>query len=435
MRRILRSGSVAVAAIGLLLAMSLPAAGAQAGTARPAAGPFPERALPAAPAASSGFHILYGVFCASRTDCWAVGQRADGDALVNQMMHWNGKSWQQSPTPNPGGTGKFDDNELFAVRCLATRDCWAVGEYLKGHSWLAEALHWTGKKWYSTKVPAYGGTGTNDVTELFDSTCTAANSCWAVGDFGIGNAPPVKQLNLTLHWNGKKWSKVRTPNPAGVKMKDVNFLDAVRCVSATDCDAAGGYGTVSTTADKTLNEVLHWNGKSWSWVHVANPGGTGAQEDNQLVALACGGARSCWGAGYYDKYEPAQTFQNEMFHWNGKKWATVKVPEPGGTKSGDSNFTYGATCDGSASCWAVGDYRNKNNATVNEALHWNGKRWYLVGMPNPGGSKALDQSYLYGIRCTSSANCWAVGGALPYLAPSVSNEILHWNGKHWSIWT
>jgi hypothetical protein len=381
---------------------------------------------------SSSFHVLYGVFCTSVANCWSVGQRSSGSALVNQILHWNGKSWRQSPTPNPGGTGEFDDNELFAVRCLSARDCWAVGEYLKAHSWLGEALHWTGKKWYSTAVPAAGGTGKNDVTELFDSTCTATNNCWAVGDFGLGNAPPVKNLNLILHWNGKKWSRMRPPNPGGTKLADLNFLDAVRCVSAANCNAVGGYGSAISARYNSLNEVLHWNGRQWSWVRVANPAGTGYGDDDQLDGLGCGAPATCWGAGYSGKNEPTETFQNEILRWNGAKWTRVKVPNPGGTKTDDTNFLYGATCDGAANCWAVGEYRNSANATVNQALHWNGKRWYYVGTPDPSGETSLDYNVLYAVRCTSGANCWAVGGSLP--PGGLANEILHWNGKKWSAW-
>jgi hypothetical protein len=425
MRTVLKSVSFAAAATGVVLAMSLPAAGVQAaGT----PGPFPARVLPAGATASSGYSVLYGVYCASAKDCWAVGQRSSGAQLANLVMHWNGKSWSRSAAPNPS---KADD-ELFNVRCLSAKDCWAVGEYLKGNAWLAEALHWTGKKWFSTAVPAYGGTAMNDVTELFDSTCTASNSCWAVGDFGLGNAPPEKQLNLILHWNGKKWTKMRPPNPGGIKLTDLNFLNAVRCVSASDCNAAGSYGSISTAKSIELNEVLHWNGKVWSRVHVPNPAGPGNEKNNQVEALACGAKTSCWGAGLYGTSEPTETFANEMLHWNGAKWTKAVVPNPGGTKTGDTNFLYGATCDGSADCWAVGDYRTSHNAQVNEALHWNGKRWYYVGTPNLAGSESLDSNELYQVRCTSSTNCWAVGGSQAYLGIQ-TGEILHWNGKKWSI--
>jgi hypothetical protein len=434
MRQFLRSACFAAAATCVLLAMSLPAAGARGSTVQLGAGPVRGRVVPARPATSETFSTLYGVYCNSARDCWSVGQHLAGGADVNQILHWNGTAWRQAKTPNPGGATDLSDNALYAVRCLDSADCWAVGDYLKGHAWLGEALHWNGKKWSSTAVPASGGTGKNDLTELFDSTCTAAGSCWAVGEFGLGYPAPQKLLNLVLHWNGKKWSQVRpVPNPRGIKLTDLNYLNAVRCGSAANCNAVGSYGSTLSTVNNNLNEVLHWNGQKWSWVRVPNPAGIRANDDDQLVGLGCGASNSCWGAGYSGLNEPPDTFENQILHWNGAKWTTVKVPDPGGTKGEDQNFLYAATCDGSADCWAVGEYHNKR-AIVNEALHWNGKRWYYVGTPNPGGTQPLDQNYLYGVRCTSSADCWAVGGDLPYLASGFANEILHWNGRKWSIW-
>lgn len=429
MRAVLKSVSCAAVLTGVVLAMGLPAAGVRAaGTSSPAIVSFPGRAVPAGATTSSTYSLLYGVFCPSAKDCWAVGQRSNGGQLANLVMHWNGKSWRRSAVPNPSQA----DDELFNVRCVSATDCWAVGQYLKGESWLAEALHWTGKKWVSTKVPAAGGTGHNDATELYDSTCTASNSCWAVGAFGLGLTPPQKELNLILHWNGKKWIKVRPPNPGGTKLSDINFLGSVRCVSASDCNAAGAYGSLSATTNIQLNEVLHWNGKSWSWIHVPNPAGTGNEKQNEVQTLACGATTSCWGAGLYGTYASPETFANEMLHWNGKKWTKFTVPNPAGTKAGDTNFLFGATCDGSANCWAVGEYRNSHDATVNEALHWNGRRWYYVSTPNPAGSESLDGNELYQVRCVSSKNCWAVGGSQPYLGTQTA-EILHWNGKKWSV--
>ena len=68
----------------------------------------------------------------------------------NLVMHWNGKSWSRSAAPNPS---KADD-ELFNVRCLSAKDCWAVGEYLKG-----QCLAWGGAALDRQEVVQHRGTG------------------------------------------------------------------------------------------------------------------------------------------------------------------------------------------------------------------------------------------------------------------------------------
>lgn len=40
-------------------------------------------------------------------------------------------------------------------------------------------------------------------------------------------------------------------------------------------------------------------------------------------------------------------------------------------------------------------------------------------------------SVLKAVTCTKSANCWAVG--FYEVNGATLNQILHWNGKHWSL--
>jgi len=47
-------------------------------------------------------------------------------------------------------------------------------------------------------------------------------------------------------------------------------------------------------------------------------------------------------------------------------------------------------------------------------------------------SVAFSATYLQGVYCTSRSNCWAVG--LHYTANAIVNQVLHWNGKKWSVW-
>jgi len=437
----------------LLAAVSVPLAGVQAATTSASAGHATAEAAtshgnaavwsmpswlaipsgrPAGARAPAGFAFLDGVFCTSAASCWAVGEQGNGQGVVNQALRWNGKTWRKVAVPNPGGTATDDVSELYAVRCQAARDCWAVGEYTKGSASANEALHWNGKKWSSVRTPAPGGSAKGNVNELFDSTCTSSANCWAVGDYGNSSGPAEKRLNEILHWNGKKWSRAHAPNPGGTRAGHVNSLFAVRCLSSANCLAVGVYGTTAASTYVVRNEALHWNGRRWSLVSAPDPGSTAFGGFSTLSALACGSPTSCWGAGSYGSYEPTQTSLNEILHWNGRKWTKAAIPNPGGTGTGAINELIGATCTSSRDCWAVGTYHNVAGVFVNEALHWNGRRWSLVSAPNPGGTGKDDLNILAAARCTSSANCWAVGikqtGSGLYL-----DEILHWNGKKWSV--
>jgi hypothetical protein len=449
-----RTRMLALAAAGALaltaataLAPGGPAVGAQAALASAAPTPaqvrtvpLPEMlrgAAPATAAASVGLvSFLDGVFCTSRTRCWAVGGQAAGAGMgiANQVLRWNGTRWRKVSVPNPGGTGADSVSELFAVRCVAAANCWAVGERSGGGALLNEALHWNGKKWTTVRTPDPGGKGSGSISELEDSTCVTSADCWAVGDFGSGTEGPTeKRINQVLHWNGKKWTRLRVVNPGGTRTGHVNTLYSVRCLSANDCTAAGDYGTTSASG-VLRNQALHWNGKKWSQVNTANPGGTKPGGLNEVFALGCAAADNCWATGSYGSTSPPGTNLNEILHWNGTKWAKTATPNPDGTKTGKGNELDAATCVSSANCWAVGNYGSTmvgDGVGRNEALHWNGRKWAKVKTPNPAGTATGDINELLGVRCSAPGNCWAVG-ILESLTNGVRDEILHWNGKKWS---
>jgi len=424
--------AVAVTCGAMLAAASIPAAAAAPVGLIAVGG-----ARPAAPAIPQPPTQLFGVFCTSTANCWAVGDVRDGTADANQMLHWNGKSWHGVVVPNPAGTSGDAVNELYAVRCLTGGDCWAVGTTTKtGGTYFAEALHWNGKRWSTEPVPQPGGTAAGDVTSLSDSVCVSARNCWAVGGYGLDESGDIRVANLVLRWDGKRWSKAGgIPNPAGTGTGRANFLDGVRCFSSTSCVADGENLSVPPASTVGIrNEALRWNGRKWSKQSVPNPGGTGDNQDNDLVGLACGSSRSCWGVGFYGGTEPTQTSLNEILHWNGSKWAPAKsVPDPGGTGAGAFNELEGATCSSTGNCWALGSYATTSGAKLNEALHWNGRKWRLVRTPNPGGTLADESNTLNAARCAVPSDCWAVGSAA-HGNGVLQNEILHWNGKKWTVY-
>ena len=394
-----------------------------AGRAGIRASALPANGLPE-PGVRSG---LLGTFCISPANCWAVGGYGPppGNSTRNEVLHWSGSAWAQVSAPSPAGTV----SDLFAVRCRKASDCWAVGSTrLSSSAVLNEALHWNGRKWSQVSVPDPGGRASGSGSELFDMACPSAFSCWAVGFYGHAGAT----LNQMLHWNGRNWRLVRAPDPGGTTRRDTNALFSIRCISATSCLAAGSYRSAGGSEN---NQVLHWNGAVWSRVRAPSPGGTRASDFSDLLGLACSSATSCWAAGEYGTLGTPETLLNQVLRWNGRTWSQVAVPEPGGTGSGSSQELHSASCTSAANCWAAGDYVPSGGdtlATLNLALHWNGRTWSQVVTPNPGGFAAGDDNELRTLSCTSSTNCWAVGFSQAGIGGPELGEALHWNGTSWS---
>jgi hypothetical protein len=374
---------------------------------------------------------LFGISCTSPRSCWAVGRKTVNGADLDQALHWNGRAWSQVPTPNPGGTSRASRNELNGVACPLTASCWAVGDFFKGtRTLLNQVLHWNGRRWSLVRVPNPGGTASVATSSLSTVHCTSAASCWAVGDY----RPPgdsVTLLDQALRWNGRTWSLVPTPilGRSGHGVDD--FLNGVRCTSAGSCWAVGGFvPAIGRTA--LLNQILRWNGRTWSQASVPEPGGTGAAAINLLDGVACTSSRNCWAIGSYGA--SAATTLNQALHWNGRSWSLAATPDPGGTTAGAGNELLDVTCISSASCWAVGDYGNRNisgGSLLNQALHWNGHTWSLISTPDPGGSAGGAANFLNGIRCPSRVSCWAIGSSQAS-GQLEMNQALHWNGTMWS---
>ena len=429
-------GTAALSAV--LIAVSSLGAIGPAQAASPAHSGWPRGLIsPLAPRPAVVSHSgeLDGVFCTSAADCWAVGDySASNAARLNQVLHWTGKKWFKVSVPEPGGTGKNSSNLLSAVRCTSALNCWAVGGYSKGGAQFDQILHWTGRKWFSVSAPTPAGTLPGDMNALLDVACTSAASCWAVGDYGTDDSTTRGEVinNQALHWNGKTWSQVHTPNPAGSKKNHVNFVGSIRCTSPDSCWAAGTYG-VAGKKFMLHNEMLRWTGKKWTLVSVPNLAGPTKGSLNELTSLSCTSAKSCLSAGVALKLGSNGKELNVILRWNGTKWLKDQVPNPDGTKPGSFNGLTSVTCASPQDCWAVGTTGGMGTEPgLNQALHWTGTKWKVVKTPNPEGTTKQDSNLLNGVRCTSRTNCWAVG-VLQHSNGPEQDEALHWNGAKWVV--
>lgn len=283
-------------------------------------------------------NFLRAVAATSATNVWAVGYY-DGGANVGDdrtlIVHWNGKTWKQFASRNPGGFSHF--NGLFGVATISARSAWAVGSFDNGIARQALIEHWNGKSWKTVRSPDPGGP--TRASMLFGVTATSASNAWAVGTYSDGTG----MLTLIEHWNGRTWKRVKSPSPAG---DFGNALNAVSAVSVTNAWAVG-YGVNSfSRGDATLIE--HWNGRAWRTVKSPNPGGL---LGNNLYGVTATSARNAWAVGTWDNGTANHTL---IIHWNGKTWRTQPSSNPGGDTNDNGLFAIDATA--ATNRWTVGSY-------------------------------------------------------------------------------
>jgi hypothetical protein len=281
---------------------------------------------------------LTSVHAVSPTNVWAVGYIATGASDNTLILHWNGTTWTQVPSPDPG---TFD--RLYSVSLVSASDGWAVGFSSTGTGDRTLILHWNGTTWKQVPSPDQGGTGTGN--DLFSVSATSHSNAWAVGEVFTSS----KITTLTVHWNGRRWTRVASPNPGRS-----TELFSVAATSGTNAWAVGD--ATNGTADQTL--VLHWNGTRWA--QVASPDQGGSTNINVLVAVAATAAKNAWAVGYFARGTGQSTL---ILHWNGTRWAHVRSPDLGIT-----NGLFGVAASSASNAWAVGNFRTTDPSQA-LALH------------------------------------------------------------------
>ena len=313
---------------------------------------------------------LGSVAGSSPTDVWAAGnylpdaKNSNQDATLTFAEHYNGKAWTVVRTPNAGP----NFNSFYGL-AAAGGEAWAVGDRLNG-AYQDRALIevWNGHLWSIADNPQPGSL--RDM--LWGASASSRDDVWAVGDQQGGNG---LFETLAEHWNGRRWTVTRTPDPGSAG----NQLYAVSAVSKDDVWAVG-QRLGGTVPDQAL--VEHWNGARWSVVSL--PASVSSNVLLDGVTATRGG--QVWVAGEADS--PAGGGRPLIEHYIGGRWQVAKLPAlPGGANW--SNL-YGVV-PGQGSVWVVGTYvdpaTDNNNALVYRNV---GGKWTISDFPAPGGSGGSD---------------------------------------------
>jgi hypothetical protein len=366
-------------------------------------------ALTAAPAGGAraqpvaGNDWLTGVSAASRTSAWAVGYYVGkkGDPLT-LIEHWNGDSWRQVPSPDPGR----GLSELDAVTAISAKDAWAVGFDTRGSAGSRCLIErWNGARWAT--VPA-AGPGRTDC-QLTAVTAISARDAWAVGSYqhpGPGHQPGAK-LSLIEHWNGTAWRQVASPSPGGDSTASVTGLTGVAATSARNAWAVGYY---VSDADVSLYRTLieHWNGSAWATVPSPSPGRPDAGSRLSGVAAT---STSAWAVG--------NAVGPFALRYVRDRWRQVPVP----SRNYKIKTLAAVAITSAASAWAVGDDGPRHPWT----LRWDGSGWDTKRAPYPPGDTYTE---LVAVTAPSPAAIWAVGTVGHALTGPVT-LIEHWTGAGW----
>jgi len=317
--------------------------------------------------------IQYGldaVVAPSARDVWAFG-------VSRVALHGDGTSWERVTLPVPKDSAAPG---FYGAAAISPDDVWAVGDVSPAHAPSHAIIdHWNGTRWQIVPGPPTR-------SELYGITAISANDVWAVGDASVSTSRGLERLALTLHWNGKKWKQVPTPNPAPSTMPASsvsNILSAVAGSSSHDVWAVGQYYVWANGVRGSRALVLHWDGHRWT--QVPSPTFV-AGHVSFLYGVAAPSATGAWAVGGINR-NGAQRALAER--WNGQRWSVVRVTGP---------RLVGVSALGANDAWAAGGPYGSGG----RVMHWHGHVWTVA-------TKLGSNRGLGALAEFSPTDVWAVG--------------------------
>lgn len=295
--------------------------------------------------------------------------------------------WTQQSFPFPTGN-------ILAVTNLDAHTVWAVGfiQTLQGEG---ESL---------TPVVVSRDTASGGAWQVVQTLVSAdaradaisadgPDDVWVTGDStGDGTGP------LTEHWNGKTWTVVPAPLPAGADSS--GELLGVVTLSANNAWAVGNGQDAATIT----GVIEHWDGKSWQQSTLP----ASVSTNLMLNAVTADGPHDLWAAG-----ENYATGQPVLLHGNGKTWQQISVPTAGAPYA-DINAL---STDGTGGVYVVGTAHLTASDWGHPLVeHWNADTWQPTPVP-PGAGVLLSAAL--------TPQGLAVGGYIPGADVDAYGETLH----------
>jgi hypothetical protein len=252
---------------------------------------------------------------ASRTnDVWASADCG--------LLHWNGRSWTSVPVEAVPGA---QQSSADAVKAVGPENAWLTGGTYDSGTGVMRGIvqRWDGRRWRNVPLPDLGDNFTLDAIDA-----QGPHDAWAVGTDYAGGDARREQL-LLLHWNGSGWKRLPEP-PTG---EWTNRVTSVRMVAANDVWVSGWGKRAPDGGEIRRPLLLHWDGREWS--AVKTPDGRGELNDVAVSggqALAVGDTFAPWESDYtmYALRRTRTGWRTETVPAAGKGSLTGLAPVPGG---------------------------------------------------------------------------------------------------------
>jgi plastocyanin len=121
--------------------------------------------------------VFTSVSATGTGNVWAVGYQTTGAATLPLAEQWNGSAW--TIVPSPGAPEANIMSILLSVDARTPNDVWASGFYNTGAITKTLVLHYDGTSWADDPTPNVSDFDSNDLDAIVSP---AAGQVWAVGN-------------------------------------------------------------------------------------------------------------------------------------------------------------------------------------------------------------------------------------------------------------
>ncbi|HXJ93307.1 MAG TPA: hypothetical protein VMT20_10555, partial [Terriglobia bacterium] len=277
----------------------------------------------------------------------------------NQILTWNGTAWTPTTPAATAGTGACTTNQFVTGVVLGSSPTCTQPAFssLSGAATAAQ-------------LPAASSSAQGAVQLAQDLTGNAsAPKVAGLQGNPVSSATPTS--NQILTWNGTSWAPAAPPTTGAQIAQDLGG-------STASPKVVGLQGNPVSTAAPTSNQVLTWNGTTWSPTTPAATAGTGACTTNQFVTgVVLGSSPTCT--------QPA---------FSSLSGAATAAQLPAASASAQGAVQLAQDLTGSASAPKVaglqGNPVSSAIPTSNQVLAWSGINWAPATPTASGAQIAQD---------------------------------------------
>jgi hypothetical protein len=335
---------------------------------------------------------LYAVACVGSGNCAAIGDYFPGQhgprALLLSLA---GGTWTAPAIPVP--TSEIQ-GELSGLQCQRT-GCVAVGQYVLAVGPHAILITGSGDTW--TANPVGGQSGAAAAASLAAVDCPAASPCVVAGEYQdtAGNSQ-----GLIANLKAGTWTANRTPIPSGAGAAQGIQMYRVACPSSSSCIAVG------TNEERSIVAETLSSGK-WTAVIVPNPAGINPFTKIDPTALSCTSAAYCVATAVY--VDASGGYAGAILVESKGHWTDIPAPLPADTEIPKYATITSLSCPAAKHCVAAGYYLATNGLFRGWILIQSGAAWTALSAPAPPNAVPADIFALTGLSCRAVASCTAVG--------------------------